>query len=277
MRFVRRLFGSPSVSDTDPDDANGAWNLTPDDRPGPKLVRKRGKWLRRSLLLAGTLGLAYVSYEDPSIWPKAWSLASGVLSQVQEQALQKTAAAPPANPPLPPSPASGESMTASNTGAALAPIPVGPDASAASALPPAPVTSPPTGQKSETPASVHANSEMRPYAPPRSVTVVDPFEARAKASGLHPDLSRDLLAKLSDADFRNAAYATRTALEKTSDDSTFKWPRRREAGLATFEVRFVPGAEPDCRRYIVTVEKDRWQTTAPPVDKCGARSRQQNH
>ncbi|MGI9477866.1 MAG: hypothetical protein ACR2PI_14280, partial [Hyphomicrobiaceae bacterium] len=64
------------------------------------------------------------------------------------------------------------------------------------------------------------------------------------------------------------------ALEKTADDATFKWPRRRKAGLAMFEVRFVPGAAKGCRRYVVTIEKNRWLTTALPIENCAVKNRQ---
>jgi hypothetical protein len=36
-----------------------------------------------------------------------------------------------------------------------------------------------------------------------------------------------------------------------------------------FQVRFVAGAAPGCRRYVVTVTKDGWLTTALPMEKCG--------
>ena len=39
--------------------------------------------------------------------------------------------------------------------------------------------------------------------------------------------------------------------------------------LALFQVRFVPGAAPSCRRYVVSITKDGWLTTAPPMERCG--------
>jgi hypothetical protein len=97
----------------------------------------------------------------------------------------------------------------------------------------------------------------------------DPFRKRASAVGLHPDLSRVLLGRLSPTDYRNAGFAIRTALAKTPDDGVFVWPRQRKPELALFRVRFVPGAATDCRRYVVTIVKDRWSTTALPMEKCG--------
>ena len=78
------------------------------------------------------------------------------------------------------------------------------------------------------------------------------------------------LAKLSPADYRNAGIAIQTAVAKTPDNGVFIWPRQRKPDLALFEVHFVPGAAPDCRRYVVTVTKDGWSTTALPMEKCGS-------
>ena len=102
----------------------------------------------------------------------------------------------------------------------------------------------------------------------------DILQVRAESVGLHSALSPVLLSRLSKTDFRNAGYAIRTALAKTPDDKTFKWPRRSKAGMAIFEVRFVPGAAQGCRRYVVTIEKDRWLTTALPLEKCGQQIKQ---
>ena len=98
---------------------------------------------------------------------------------------------------------------------------------------------------------------------------------RAVAVGLHPDLSRVLLARLSPTDYRNAGIAIQTAVAETPDSGVFVWPRQRKPELALFQVRFVPGAAPSCRRYVVTVTKDGWLTTAPPMEKCGPEFGQQ--
>ncbi len=111
---------------------------------------------------------------------------------------------------------------------------------------------------------------VAPLAPPKA-DLSDPYQRRASAVGLHPDLSRALLARLSPADFRNAGVAIDTAVAKTPETDTFVWPRQRRPELALFQVRFVPGAAPDCRRYVVTITKDRWSTTALPMERCGAK------
>jgi surface antigen len=91
----------------------------------------------------------------------------------------------------------------------------------------------------------------------------------AIAAGLSPDLPNILLSRLSDADLKNARYAITTALAKTPDDGSFAWPPKPNRQQALFEVRFVQGAAQGCRRYIVTVTKDRWSSTSAALEKCG--------
>jgi hypothetical protein len=79
-----------------------------------------------------------------------------------------------------------------------------------------------------------------------------------------------LLSRLTATDYRNARYAIDTAIAKTSGDSEFVWPRQRTPVEALFRVQFVAGAAPHCRRYVVTVTKDRWSTTAPAMERCAA-------
>jgi hypothetical protein len=105
--------------------------------------------------------------------------------------------------------------------------------------------------------------------PPVHVNPADPYQKRAAAVGLHPDLSRVLLRKMSETDYRNARYAIDTAIAKAPDDGEFVWPRQRKPEQALFHVHFVPGAAPQCRRYVVTVVKDGWSTTASPMERCG--------
>jgi hypothetical protein len=111
----------------------------------------------------------------------------------------------------------------------------------------------------------------KPYeAPPDTMAdPADPYQMRAEAVGLHPGLSRVLLTRLSLTDYRNAGIAIRTAVAETPDSGVFAWPRQREPELALFQVRFVRGSASGCRRYVVTITKDRWLTTALPMEKCG--------
>jgi hypothetical protein len=155
--------------------------------------------------------------------------------------------APQAQSPPPPPPPASESVAPNN------------------AVPPEPLIT----ASIETAPADKAPS-VAPLAPPKA-DLTDPYQRRASAVGLHPDLSRALLARLSPADFRNAGVAIETAVAKTPETDTFVWPRQRRPELALFQVRFVPGAAPDCRRYVVTITKDRWSTTALPMERCGAK------
>jgi surface antigen len=96
-----------------------------------------------------------------------------------------------------------------------------------------------------------------------------PKRAHAIAAGLSPDLPNVLLTRLSDSDLKNAGYAVKTALAKTPDDASFAWPPKPSQQQALFEVRFVAGASQGCRRYIVTVTKERWSSTTAAMEKCG--------
>ena len=99
---------------------------------------------------------------------------------------------------------------------------------------------------------------------------------RALAVGLHPGLSRVLLARLSPDDYRNAGIAIQKAVAETPDSGVLVWPRQRKPKLALFHVRFDAWRRPRCRRYVVTVTKDGWLTTALPMEKCGPQARRQS-
>jgi hypothetical protein len=130
------------------------------------------------------------------------------------------------------------------------------DATASPAAPDAAIETPPQ------------NSQPAPLPEPQ-IDPGDPYQKRAAAIGLHPQLSRALLASFSDTDYRNAATAIRKALAEAADADKFIWPRQANAERAVFQVHFVTGDRPDCRRYIVTVLMNGWTTTASPMEKCG--------
>lgn len=179
-----------------------------------------------------------------------------------------TASAPPAEP-----------LARQAAEAALPPPPVEtqevasvPGADAGEAAPPAvPVVEPeavavPDETSAPTDASVAVEPLAKPVADP-----ADPNQKRALAAGLHPDVSKALLARMTSADYNNARDAVRTALAETDDGAVLTWPRSGgTAGAAVFEVKFVAGSASGCRRYVVIVTKDRWSTTAPPMEACGA-------
>jgi hypothetical protein len=130
---------------------------------------------------------------------------------------------------------------------------------------------PPGAQKPMTVANAapapptSARTDINAPAPPG-----DPLRAKAEGVGLHPDLSRVLLLRLSEADYRNAALAIRKALADSANTAIVVHPKKRRSDLAQFKVHFVPGAAAECRRYVVSIAKDGWLTTALPVEKCGA-------
>ncbi len=142
-------------------------------------------------------------------------------------------------------------------------------AQAPSAAPPAEIVEPPPVKVvAEPPVAAVAEAKPEPLRAPK-VDRADPYQVKAVAAGLHPELSHALLARLSAADYQNAAAAIQTALAETAETDVFVWPRKPAPELAVFEVRFVPGLSADCRRYVVTVAKDGWATTALPMEKCG--------
>lgn len=119
-----------------------------------------------------------------------------------------------------------------------------------------------------TDAAAPAEPLPKPVADPR-----DPNQKRALAAGLHPDVSKALLARMTEADYSNARNAAETALLQTGD-GVLLWPTTgaksgAKSAAALFEIKFVAGAAPGCRRYVVIITKDRWSTTAPPMEKCG--------
>lgn len=105
--------------------------------------------------------------------------------------------------------------------------------------------------------------------PPPPVDESDPYQKRALAAGLHPGLSRAVLQRMSDEDYRNARQAVEKAIASLREGKKLVWPERRAPERALFTVHFVRGASDDCRRYVITVTMDRWTTTALPMERCG--------
>jgi hypothetical protein len=175
-----------------------------------------------------------------------------------------------APPPVAPPAAAPEQAPRGVGPAPLAESPAPPPPASESVAPSTAVAPEPLITASIETAPADKAPSVAPLAPPKA-DLSDPYQRRASAVGLHPEMSRALLVRLSPADYRNAGVAIDTAVAKTPDTATFVWPRQRRPELALFQVRFVPGAAPDCRRYVVTVTKDRWSTTALPMERCGAK------
>lgn len=232
-----------------------ATSLEAGERLGGPVHRRRGRVLLKLcvislLVLAG--GWASFSHQAALL---AWASALPSLLQPSPPRPVASTLPLPAEEPLVPPLATSEVPASTPTPGSIAvPQP----------LAPGPGTEPST-EDAATP---------REPLPPAIADPADPLQVRALAAGLHPGLSRALLARLSPADFRNAATATRTALAETPDTEVFSYPRKRAAELALFQVKFVPGAAVGCRRYVVMVTKDGWLTTAMPMEKCGTGAKQ---
>jgi hypothetical protein len=244
-------------------------DMLPGERIGPPLGGRRK--LKGAVLLAMACAVGWAILGDQS-W-RQWLPAdmTADLSRLMERISARLDRQAQPAPRIAAAPARSIEPAAKPTAMdapPLAPLPTAspppiPLPASAAPEPSAPLT---TGAL---PSSASPGAPGQPLPAPR-VDPSNPTQARAAAVGLHPELSPVLLARLSAADYRNAAYAIETALKETSDSAVFVWPRQKKPELALFQVRFVAGAAPSCRRYVVTIIKDRWSTTAMPMEKCKA-------
>lgn len=218
--------------------------LSASDRIGPPLARSSRKTLLRSLIaILITAGAGWMLLGDRSSWP-AW-----LKIDVASLSGPKTSQAPAPHEPV---------------ASILAPRAPEKAVEEVEDLPEAPPLATVALPPETTPYEAHEAPPLRaPAADP-----ADPYQMRAAAAGLHPELSHALLERLSTTDYRNASAAIMTALAETSDTAEYVWPLQRKPELALFTVHFVAGAAPGCRRYVVTVAKDGWSTTALPMEKC---------
>lgn len=238
-------------------DGDASMALEAGERLGGPMRRRRRSVVVLKLVLIGCIaaggGWAWVNHQATLM---EWSAA--VTSAVSPMLTRSTPAQVASSQPLPQAPP------------ALPPL---------ETREPPPATVVPSSAIAVLPSpQAEPNSEDAPgpveKLPPAVADPADPYQVRALAAGLHPGLSRALLARLSDADYRNAKIAIDTALAETPDTKVFVYPRTRKPELALFQVKFVRGVTPDCRRYVVMVTKDGWLTTAMPMEKCGVVAKQ---
>lgn len=219
------------------------------------------------LVMLGIAGWGMI--QTSAVWPPWWDAGGGAVLAELERRRATEPASPMATDPTPPS-----------ATAPLEPLSMAKDVAeiAGTALNPPgvePVAEPGTTETTASPAAPNAAVDIVPQTaaptplPEPQIDPTDPYQKRAAAIGLHPQLSRALLSSFSDADYRNAATAIRKALAEADDADKFVWPRQATAKRAVFQVHFVTGDRPDCRRYIVTVLMNGWTTTALPMEKCG--------
>lgn len=242
------------------DDLPAMFQVAPEERVGAPF-RRRGRALRRLIALALLVGGGWAVVKAPPEWrARAFELAAQVPQLIAEHRAAQKSETPPAAPAAPP-PAEPVKE--------IAQAPAPPASEAVAAAPVAPVES---QGAAEAEAAVSAESAA---AAPQKVERAEnlhagtPEQAKAIAAGLHPDISRAVLTRLSAADFKNAGIAIKTALAETPDDKSYSFPKAKKAGQAVFDVHFVNGAPADCRRYVTTVTLDGWSTTAAPMEKCG--------
>lgn len=272
----------PAYNAYDADSISAHLELSADDRITAPRRGRVARWVRRIVLIAvvGLGGGAIAQLDDKAAW-WAWLQTEAVsVASAIENRMRSAAPTAPAEVPAPQSVA--DSGTADKPPPPLPP-PQLPPKPMPSALPadataaPAPATVPvPAAAPSQiTTASLPAPAAKKnegdgpsSYVPAKPTTA-EPFQKRAEAAGLHPEISRVLLERLSPVDYRNADTAIKTAMAETPDNGVLFWPRQRRPDLALFEVRFVSGAPPECRRYVVSILKDGWATTAMPMEKCG--------
>jgi hypothetical protein len=231
--------------------------------------RERGSsMLSAALVLLVLFGGGWAFTQAPADWLERLGAQVATLSALVHGSLSPSSA-PPAIAPDP------TRLATPTPVAAAAPMPPvveeKPMAQNEPATPPdAVAVETGTVQPAET---AEAAPEKPQPLPPLRIDPGDPYQKKAVAVGLHPDLSRVVLKQLTAADYRNAAQAIDAAVAKTADDDNFVWPRQRKPEQALFRVHFVPGAAPQCRRYVVTIVKNGWSTTALPMERCGAQLR----
>ena len=219
-----------------------------------------------AIALAG-IGGGWAMFGDPSTWPDRVA-----------QFMEAAKGAPPAAPPA----ATASKLAAPEPERTAEPIATSSISkpAEASGTPQVAIAEPPAAKPAEPEAPPAKEEKDAAAAPPEEpqklpeVVATEPWQKRAVAAGLHPELSRALLDRLSTVDYRNASYAVRTALAETPDSQVFSWPRESKRGLAVFQVKFVEGAPAGCRRYVVTISREGWSTTALPMEKCGIKQRQ---
>jgi hypothetical protein len=254
-----------SVYDTRPSDYS--FDVFPDERIGAAVGRASASRVAIRFVIAVALSGAWTAAVCTTGLGSMLSAAQPVVSVVIEKAQALAANVRAASQQQGAVGGISSDMASADT---LAP------GQAASELPPV-VAALPMQDVTREPAAEQPTATSEPVGADYTDKVVEAEEpaekkerrAQAASAGLSPDLPNVLLSRLSKEDFKNASYAIKTAIAKTPDDAKFIWPLAPSASQAKFEVHFVTGAESGCRRYVVTVTKDRWSSTAAALEKCG--------
>jgi hypothetical protein len=264
MRGLARRSRYDSYDDRDSYDADD--DFYPGERIGRPLGGSGGKALFRGLIILIAAGGVWAAASDPTALRALWDKWVPFDFATLMASFDRKAPGPAENAsPLPGTRFAPADLGTPRRTAAGEPLPPPPLAPITSTNSVAPLT---TG--SLPPAAARTEALASEPLPPPVADPSNPYQKKALAAGLHPDLSRVLLERLTAADYQNAAHAIKTAMFETADDAVFVWPRQRRPEQALFKVHFVAGAASGCRRYVVSVTKDGWLTTAPPMEKCGS-------
>jgi surface antigen len=253
-----------------------AGEFHPGERIGAPPPPRTRSAVRQVISATVIVAVTWAAFETHTTW-RPWLAMSLIkiraeLAKAQNPPEPKAAAAIPA--PIEPLAAAKEVAEITGTTSpppqsAPAPAPAEP----ATAASPSPATSP--AEANMTTSSINPDPANTPAAAPLPEPEVDPDDPqqkRAASVGLHPSVSKVVLASLSGTDYSNARTAIRKALAEAADTEKFIWPRDANKKNAVFQVHFVAGAARPCRRYIVTIVKNGWTTTAPPMEKCGVKT-----
>ncbi len=267
-----RLFDAWDGEDVAAYDDPFARDFYPGERIGAPPPSRAWRIAKNLVTVAVLAGVGWLALATEATWrplltaalnearPSPTEPAAELASTTSSPVPQTDAAAAPIATDAPPREIADIPGTAPTPPSATAPEPQ------PAAIPAAP--QPGTASKEDiTTASIDRDAPAPLPAPEPEPN--DPAQKRAAAIGLHPRVSKVLLNSMTDSDFRNAGIAIRKALAEASDDDKFIWPREAAPKAAKFQIHFVEGASADCRRYIVTVVKNGWTTTAPPMEKCG--------
>jgi hypothetical protein len=256
------------------------WELVPDERVGPPIVRRRWpRWLVVGAVALAGGGWALIDDKAATIaWLRGHAASAIALGEAMLAERTRSPAPPPvALPPLRLLDAGlrraafADPLPPRETAAADGASPTAPDTTARSEAAETSAQAPESKQESN--GEVVAEVSDKPAPLPPLPPLTDPLQKKAEAAGLHPELSRALLQSLSAADFKNAAIAVRKAVAETPEDGVFVWPAKPTPGRARFRIHFVPGISQACRRYVVGVAKSGWLTTALPMERCGVKPR----
>lgn len=279
LRDVYRSWEYNADASDEPADWH-AGEFLPGERIGAPHPSRTASMGRDVVGAAVILALGWLAVQTHATW-RPWLALS--LIKIRAEVVRNQSSAPKpelaAALPAPVEPLGAAKEVATIAGTASSPPQTVPAASPTD--PPAPPVetgslAPETAPAAAAAQATATETEAAAPLPEPEVDPADPHQKRAAAAGLHPRVSKVVLASLTEADYRNVKTAISKALAEIGDTGKFIWPRDPGTKQAVFQVHFVEGAAPSCRRYIVTIVKNGWTTTAPPMEKCGLKTAARN-